>query len=327
MRSSRSTAQFRLHWAYLLQLCHHKFGHCRPGLLSSWRPGTPPAITLPSEWFSRFAHAVERSLQGFVEEVPGQHLPTKCFGRGKRLKPESQTQAVPPKPSRPGEVTLRHDLLGAEVLRWFRQLRRLQSMVHSLRSNNDTATAQVYWLDLWRAILRGKGFRGGFMEWWRTPRVRLAGSPSAVPLALPGLVMAEAIYFDFRANFRDFESWHLRQRTLQLQAKYDKTQKQLYLELRSDAPPQVDTLTLHHVHEVVTTEPSQQLWPLSLMIAGRLSGLWRALLLLSLKSTAESARFNRTFFQRRDKSWSKFKLSIPLLTSSMNSYVYGPPGG
>ena len=245
--------------------------------LEAWHSAghhNPLSVCDSSEWFSRFGHAVERSLQGFVEEAPGKHLPTKCFGRGKRLKPQSQTQAVPPKPSRPGEVTLRHDLLGAEVLRWFRQLRRLQSLVHSLRSNNDAATAQVYRLDLWRAILHGKGFRGGFMEWWRNRRVRLAGSPNAVPLALPGRVLAEAIYLDFRANFRDFESWHLRQRSQQLQARYDKTQKQLYLELRGDAPPQVDTLTLHHVHEVVKAEPSQQLVTLATEPDDRGASLW-----------------------------------------------------
>ena len=245
--------------------------------LEAWHSAglhNPLPVCDSSEWFSRFGHAVERSLQGFVEEAPGKHLPTKCFGRGKRLKPQSQTQAVPPKPSRPGEVTLRPDLLGAEVLRWFRQLRRLQSLVHSLRSNNDAATAQVYRLDLWRAILHGKGFRGGFLEWWRTRRVRLAGSPNAVPLALPGRVLAQAIYLDFRANFRDFESWHLRQRSQQLQAKYDKTQKQLYLELRGEAPPQVDTLTLHHVHEVVKTEPSRQLVTLATEPDDRGASLW-----------------------------------------------------
>ena len=146
--------------------------------------------------------------------------------------------------------------------------------MHSLRAGKAGAAAQVYRLDLWRAILGGKGFKGGFQRWWTTKRVRLAGSPHSLYTVLPGLVSAEAIFLDFRANFRDLESWHIRQRSALLQAKYDRTQAQLYLELRITAPPQVDTLTLHHSHEVTAFEPEQNTVTLAAAPGTRGASLW-----------------------------------------------------
>ena len=133
-----------------------------------------------TEWFSRFSRAVERSLQGYVNDAPSQHPPSKCFGRGRRLKPEKQSHLVFPKLYRPREEVMRHDQLGAEVLRWYRQLRRLQSLLHSLRSGSGAATAQTYRLELWQAIMRGKGFKGGFKNWWPARRLKLAGRAKAL---------------------------------------------------------------------------------------------------------------------------------------------------
>ena len=75
-------------------------------------------------------------------------------------------------------------------------------------------------------------------------------------LALPCLMLAEAVFFDFRANYRDFEGWHMRQRAALLQDKYDRTQTQLLLELKDESPPLVDTLTMHHTHKIVAADPS-----------------------------------------------------------------------
>ena len=115
-----------------------------------------------TKWFSRFSHAVERSLNGFLTDVPNGQLPSQCYGRGRRLQPEAQTQVTPPRASRPGEEILRHDQLGAQVLHWYKQLRRLQSLLHNLRAGNAAPSAQTYRIELWRSICHAKGFSGGF---------------------------------------------------------------------------------------------------------------------------------------------------------------------
>ena len=208
-----------------------------------------------TEWFAKFSHAVERSLQGHVSDAPGSRLPAKCFGRGRRLRPVTRQVNIPPKPSRPGEEQLAHDGLGAEVIRWFKQLRRLQSLLHSLKAGRDAPAVLDYQLSLWQAILSAKGFQGGFMIWWRSRATKLAGSPHHLPHLLPGLELAEALFLDFRVNFRNFERWHLAQRGKLLAERYDNSKKQLYLDLRDPAPPQVDVLSLHHCHAILAVEP------------------------------------------------------------------------
>ena len=45
------------------------------------------------------------------------------------------------KPSRPGEELLGSDFVGVEVLSWFSQLRRLQSLKHAVLSGKDSPAA------------------------------------------------------------------------------------------------------------------------------------------------------------------------------------------
>ena len=220
------------------------------GVHSPVPPGTP------TQWYARFSRSVERSLQGYVTGAPGLALPSKCFGRGQRTEPDFQQCPALPKASRPGEEALRHDGVSREVIRWFKQLRRLQSYLHSARSRAVSATSAEYRISLWNSIRRAPGFKGGFAEWWRHRGVKLVGAPADLPWYVPHADMAELIFQDFRANFRKLEHWHIGQRIQALKQKYDQTHKQLFQELRQESPPQVDTLTLHHTHAILAVEPS-----------------------------------------------------------------------
>ena len=92
-------------------------------------------------------------------------------GRAVRTAPLEGPLAAPvAKPSRQGEVALRTDLISASVQLWFKQLRRLQSYKHAALANKVTLDAEVYRLNLWTAIKRGRGFEGLFAEWWPTRR-------------------------------------------------------------------------------------------------------------------------------------------------------------
>ena len=220
--------------------------------------GHQPIASAPdsTRWFSSFSRTIEHSLDGYVASFPGGHLPANCFGRGARVAPQKAVQSTRPlRASRPGEDALRHDGLGAEVRRWFQQLRRLQSLAHATRAHNPSPAALEYRLSLWRSILRARGFRYGFARWWITRPVRSVGSPAALPPQVPNADIARLLHEDFRCNFRKLESWHLRRRAQVLDAKYDKSLKQLYQDLRDPAPEQVDTLQVRREYAILASDP------------------------------------------------------------------------
>ena len=132
----------------------------------------------------------------------------------------------------------------------FRQLRRLQSLVHALRSQNPSvlmpgavATERVNFV----ALSPASGLSAQLV------------CPSVWPRNLPGAALAECLFLDFRANYRKFEQWHLSQRRQQLQLQYDASLNQLYQDLREPAPAQVDLLTISSEHAVLAVEPQQRL--------------------------------------------------------------------
>ncbi|CAE7028137.1 unnamed protein product [Symbiodinium sp. CCMP2592] len=209
-------------------------------------------------WLARFSKAVEHSLEGFVPSFPNGRPPSNTFGRGQRTQPQTNSSPqLSVRPSRPGEEALRHDGLGAEVRRWFQQLRRLQSLHHAVNAGNPSAGAVSYRLSLWRSILQARGFRHGFANWWCTRPVRLANSPGTLPVTLPTASLAQLLYEDFRANFRRLEDWHLRNRTKVLDAKYDRSLAQIYQDLRAPGPEQVTTLQVSREYAILAVEGQQ----------------------------------------------------------------------
>ena len=211
-----------------------------------------------TQWFASFSKSVERSLQGFLPAAPGKSLPSQCFGRGVRTAPQPWAPPRPPRPSREGEVTMRHDGLGMEVQRWFKQLRRWQSLEHAVLANSSAPTAVEYRALLWHAIVAAKGFKGGFTHWWTRRPIQLVGSPASLPDALPGPILIQRMHADFKANYRKLEHWHMQQRSRIMRDRHAESMQQLFLELRDPRPEQVDTLTIHREYAILACEPAGQ---------------------------------------------------------------------
>ena len=209
----------------------------------------------PQAWWSQFAHNFESSLNGYMSSIPGGQLPSNCFGRSQRTAPLPKCDpCVPLRASRPGEERMHSDFLGVEVQRWYKQVRRLQSLVHAARAASVAPGAQVYRSELWGAIVRARGCAGGFRGWWRTRPIQLQGSRQHVPDGLPDLRILERIFDDFRQNFRRFENWHMRRRGEILQSKYQQSKNELFRALRKDSPSQVDTLTVQGTYQILGTD-------------------------------------------------------------------------
>eukprot|EP00435_Cladocopium_sp_Y103_P015024 s295_g3.t1 len=73
----------------------------------------------------------------------------------------------------------------------------------------------------------------------------------SLPVVPPNVECTSLIYQAFHHQFRSFEQWHLAQRQLVLQAKYDKTMKALFQDLRKPSPDQVDSFWETTPYEVV----------------------------------------------------------------------------
>lgn len=185
---------------------------------SAPQPPSFQSAASTTEFLADFGRAYESSIRQFFVPDPHTGIPAACKGRGQALKPKRRAQQLPTaKPSRAGEETLRSDLVGRAVQRWFSQLRRIQSLLHNVRRDSTTPGALAYRLQLWHAIKSARGFSGSFAAWWAVRPHKSPGSPLLLPALLPDLPTLELLYLDFQHNFRSFESWNLRQRRKTLQ--------------------------------------------------------------------------------------------------------------
>ena len=205
-----STEVPRFHWRMPNR---RSFAADCPGLSS----GPAPAHSSPTQQFTAICEAYEASLSAAEVAAGRAPLSSSECGRGRYQDVRCVKVATAPvKPARHGEHAPLFFGLNAQYGQWMRpamrQLRRLQSLIHSLRSNSIAPQAVEQRGLLWRSIVKAPGFSGGFPAWWPCRKVRLVGDPAAVPRALPVLHVARGLALSFEANFRDFERSLLRHR-------------------------------------------------------------------------------------------------------------------
>ena len=213
-----------------------------------------------TEFLASFGRAYEDSLRPFFVPDPHSGLPSASKGRGQTLEPKQRVQQLPTvKPSRAGEETLRSDLVGRSVQRWFTQLRRLQSLLHNIRRDSTAPGAIAYRLQLWQAIKSARGFAGTFAAWWAVRPHKSPGSPLLLPSSLPDLFTLELLYLDFQHNFRSFESWNLQQRRKTLQHVLREDSKRAFQSVKGAIKPAPDRFVESSSAIVVAADaPSNQ---------------------------------------------------------------------
>ena len=212
-----------------------------------------------SRRFQQHAQLFEQSLNGHVAS-PGGQLPACCFGRAKFTSPMAKDLRVQAsRASRAGDEVLQSDLLSLEVRRWFKQLRRLQSLRQALQRPSYTLSALEYRGNLWACIKQAPGFHRGFVSWWLHRPVQQVGCPQVLPIYVPTPAAAEAIFLDFRENFRRLEKWHLAQRGKVLTARHTASKDHLFRELREEASRPVDLLVNTQAYEILGVDQAEHL--------------------------------------------------------------------
>ena len=188
----------------------------------------------PSQFFHQLGRQYEDSFSGYLDMELNQGLPNTCRGRGQIYEPKTRSSQAPKlKSSRQGEEKTSSDLICRSLQRWFKQLRRLQSLLHNLRRGSLDPTAVAYRLETWAAIKAARGFHGSFCSWWACRPVQTHGL-GLLPDTLPSTQLLEAIFEDFKANYRAAESWNLRHRAATLKAATQECSRKAFLQLSGD---------------------------------------------------------------------------------------------
>ena len=245
----------------------------------SWRQQHPEQYSVAGsaeECYAQIFQDMERSLDGHLCREGPTSLGTLEKGRAQRLTPViASSTASCPRPSRTGEVVMRNNLLGTEVVRWFRQLRRLESLKHALAAGKQTASAEAYRAELRSAILHAPGFEGGFLEWWSHKRLLgVEGVPAMLSRNLPSLPDCLLIFDSFKLCYEKFESWNLRSRGRQLRAKYEHSMKSMYQDLKSASKDGPDLLHYDRSYEILAVDPETEQVHVSESLDTRGVSLW-----------------------------------------------------
>lgn len=219
----------------------------------SWSPFTWAADTTKD--FSAWSQHVESSLRPFLA-TPSGRLPVGCGGRGMHLQRKKVPCAQPTvKPCRPGEEKLQVAFPNRCLLQWYRQLRRLQSLVHGCRNGTATLSAWTYQTQCWSAVIRASGFNPTFRKWWERRPIKLQSSPLTLE-GLPALADLESVFHDFRLNFRHMEQWFGRQKSKLLQVRRETSMKDLFRSLRPPGPEPLDFLMATSHHTITQIAPA-----------------------------------------------------------------------
>lgn len=208
-------------------------------LESTWTPFPWTSDTTCS--FRQWSETVEHTVAEHVKAPDG--LPPGVRGRGATLKVSKGPLMQPRvKPSRAGEVTLSMPFPNSTLLKWFKQLRRLQSLLRSCRNGGGSVAADTYQALCWSAIIRSSGFKPSFRSWWLRRPVRLQNSVPALD-GLPTLEQLQLIYEDFHLNFRRYESWYGRQQAKMAQLQKESCHRTLFRTLKPEGAEPLDFLT------------------------------------------------------------------------------------
>ena len=188
-------------------------------------------------WGRKFETQVTHCIQ------PGtQQADRSFYGRGRHTKPRQRKQLPPvPKHSRPGEVEQTCGFLNRASTNWFKQLRRLQSYQHAIRSSRSQENYHSR-VALWQSILHAPGFMGGFAVWWPHRPHQNQGAPMTLPCFPPEAQISQILYDDFHHNYRRFEHYQWRRRHESCQAKLLATTKGLFAVTRTEAKYALDCL-------------------------------------------------------------------------------------
>eukprot|EP00438_Fugacium_kawagutii_P016564 Skav227392 [mRNA] locus=scaffold3215:106803:116693:+ [translate_table: standard] len=220
----------------------------------SFPTGCSPTEAYPQVWsqLEAAAYTQKPSLQ------------PSAFGRGHRWTPKKVlgTHSAPIRNARLGEVVPNCLCPSLQHSRWFKQLRRLQSLVNGVKAaalKPDDAHRQLANVELWTSIRRGKGFSPDFATWYEQSEHKVVGAPQCLGQALPDPAMACALFQSFNLAVRHLETQLQKCRREYASIRRTENPHRIFQDLRAPSVGGVDLLIkpLHGQVETVDADASQ----------------------------------------------------------------------
>eukprot|EP00435_Cladocopium_sp_Y103_P023468 s1705_g5.t1 len=163
------------------------------------------------EFYSTFWQITEHEVDSHLRKHKQPGLAARQRGRAQTTEVTWIRQELPPlRRSRNSEPPSHFTGDNWHHYHWMRQLRRLYSYCHLVKSTKNAINCAVE--DLWHSILTAPGFPKGFRRYWPARAVQVAGAPAIVPRRPPDFDVATLLTEGFQADFRAFESDLIRQR-------------------------------------------------------------------------------------------------------------------
>ena len=216
----------------------------------------PQQFPWPLDWTCQmdvdFDGDLTHAYAAFWSQVEGQakcwamqqgvHVMKKQCGRAGTLAPQSsRLYLCPVKKARQGDVQPTYMGVSLQHARYFRQLRRLQSLVRILGKEVSTWNGQINRDETWRSIRTAVGFPGGFGLWWISQGLTpILDSP--LPLCCPGLDFVRALFHGFQQYVQQYEASLVKQRYQHAKHRRAANLAHVFQDCRDEPLPQADTL-------------------------------------------------------------------------------------
>jgi len=219
-----------------------------------WR--VPQPFPWPAEWtcnvqvdfqsgmtesYAQFWNQVETQAKGWSQHQ-GVSVTRRQCGRASVLETTATRQFLAPvKKGREGDIQPHYLGTSLQHARFFRQLRRLQSLCRILAKGDLTWSGRFNRDDTWRAIRTAVGFPGGFGMWWTANGLQPAFT-GPLPLLCPELDFAQGLFTGFQTFVRQYEQHLISQRYQFAKSRREKNLAHVFRDCKDDPLPQADTL-------------------------------------------------------------------------------------
>lgn len=217
-----------------------------------WDPTNDPTVEYARVWSVLEHDAVSQLV------TDGQPWTSSQLGRGHTVAPQKkQIPHVPLKSSRAGELT--PDFLGVSLRHnhWFRQARRLQSLVRCLSAPEGSPQRVQNIQGTWNRIVQAPGFVGGFVQWWSEQQLHPEVSDTW-HRQCPDHDVCQAMYQTFQVQLRNFERKLNKVRCTQAKVKRGEDRNLVFQDCKGDAPLPIDALYDRREVSVQEVLPEEQ---------------------------------------------------------------------
>ena len=218
-----------------------------------------PSSGSATERFAHVCEVYEEALSSAEQAAGRPPLSRAERGRGQVQQVRCRRSiVVPHRKGRQGDVEPLFFGQSVQHAHWFRQLRRLQALVQSLKGGRVTHPGMDHRASLWDSILKAPGFPGSFPSWWPMRETHLVGDVPALPISCPPLDVCQGIFLSFEANFRQLEKSLLGHRRAAAVARREADPVLIFRDLRLPPKAPVESLVESVTAEVVEVCADEQ---------------------------------------------------------------------